>query len=224
LTSTPEHPSRHDTSQPSPSDLPAPSSEPASDTPPRTRSRPWRQSRQAGPTNPDPDTPPGDVYFAIGRVVGAHGIRGEVKLEIYSDDPDHLRELRRVYFNDDPTPRRLANVRFHGRQALLTFPDITDRDAAEALRGTIVRISGTQARPLAEGEFFLYQLVGLTVVNEADEELGRLTDIIQAGEVDVYVVRDSNGQEQLFPALKEVVLDIDPGAGRMVVRPQVWEE
>jgi 16S rRNA processing protein RimM len=168
--------------------------------------------------------PPSEVFFSIGRVVGAHGIRGEVKLEIYSDDPDQLADLRRVYFNDDPTPRRLTNVRFNGRQALLTFPDITDRDAADALRGTIVRISGTQARPLEEGEFFLYQLIGLRVVDESGAEFGKLTDIIEAGEVDVYVVRDARGKEQLFPALKEVVLSIDPQAGRMVVRPQEWED
>lgn len=168
--------------------------------------------------------PPSAVFLSIGRVVGAHGIKGEVKLEIYSDDPDQIKDLRRVYFNDDPTPQRLSAVRFHGRQALLTFPGITDRDAADALRGTIVRISGTQARPLPEGEFYLYQLVGLTVFDEAGTELGTLAEIIQAGEVDVYVVRDVAGKEQLFPALKEVVLDIDPQARRMVVRPLEWED
>lgn len=168
--------------------------------------------------------PPSEVFFSIGRVVGAHGIRGEVKLEIYSDDPDQIVDLRRVYFNDDPSPQRLTNVRFHDRQALLTFPDITNRDAAEALRGTLVRISGTQAKPLADGEFYLYQLVGLTVSDESGTALGTLTEIIQAGEVDVYVVRNTEGKEQLFPALKEVVLEIDPAAGRMVVRPQKWDD
>jgi 16S rRNA processing protein RimM len=115
-------------------------------------------------------------------------------------------------------------VRLHGRQALLTFPDITDRDAAAALRGTVVRISGSQAQPLEEGEFYHYQLVGLSVYDEAGNRLGTLAEILEAGEVDVYVVRDDAGAEQLFPALKEVVLEIDPHADRVVVRPQVWEE
>jgi len=166
--------------------------------------------------------PPSEVFFSIGRIVGAHGIRGEVKMEIFSDDPERIKDLRRVYFNDDPTPQRLTSVRFHARQALLTFPDISDRDTAETLRGTIIRISGTQARPLPEGEFYLYQLIGLTVFDEADTELGKLTDIIEAGEVDVYVVRSADGGEQLFPALKNVVLEIDPASRRMVVRPQEW--
>jgi 16S rRNA processing protein RimM len=164
------------------------------------------------------------VRLAIGRIVGAHGIRGEVKLEIMTDDPDQLLDLRRVYFDDDPTPRRLTGARFHGRQALLTFPDVTDRDAAEALRGTIVRISGTQAKPPEEGEFYHYQLIGLSVYDESGRQLGQLAEILPAGEVDVYVVRDRQGREQLFPALREVVLEIDPAADRIVVRPQRWED
>jgi 16S rRNA processing protein RimM len=167
---------------------------------------------------------PEEVFLAVGRVVGAHGIRGEVKIEVFTDDPDQLPDLRRVYFDDDLTPRRLTGVRFHGRQALLTFPDITDRDAAEALRGTTIRISGSQIRPPSEGEFFHYQLIGLSVYDESGAVLGRLAEIITAGEVDVYVVRDRQGREQLFPALKDVVLEIDPQADRVVVRPQVWED
>jgi 16S rRNA processing protein RimM len=164
------------------------------------------------------------VRLALGRIVGAHGVRGEVKLELLTDDPDQLLDLRRVYFDDDPTPRRLTGTRFHGRQALLTFPDVGDRDAAEALRGTIVRIAGSQAKPPAEGEFYHYQLIGLSVVDESGQPLGTLAEILAAGEVDVYVVRDRHGKEQLFPALKEVVLEIDPAADRVVVRPQVWED
>ncbi|HEX5167353.1 MAG TPA: ribosome maturation factor RimM [Thermomicrobiales bacterium] len=195
---------------------------PDAGTPTRPRT-PWREARPPGPTNPDPNTPPAEVFFAVGRIVGAHGIRGEAKMEIFTDDPDHLLDLRRVYFDDDPTPRRLSGVRFHARQALLTFPDITDRDAADALRGTIVRISGSQAKPPNEGEFYHYQLIGLAVQDEAGNPLGTLTEILEAGEVDTYVVRNEDGREQLFPALKDVVLDINPAENRVVVRPLIWE-
>ncbi len=194
-----------------------------SETPQRPRT-PWRDAKPAGPTNPDPTTPPEQVFFSVGRIVGAHGIRGEVKMDIFTDDPDHLLDLRRVYFDDDPTPRRLGNVRFHARQALLTFPEVTDRDAADALRGTIVRISGSQARPPQDGEFYHYQLIGLSVYDEGGALLGRLTEILEAGEVDTYVVRDEAGNEQLFPALKDIVLDINPAEDRVIVRPLVWAD
>jgi 16S rRNA processing protein RimM len=188
------------------------------------RRTPWRDTKPAGPTNPDPTTPPDEVFLAVGRIVGAHGIRGEAKMEIITDNPDQLLDLRRVYFDDDPSPRRLSGVRYHARQALLTFPDITDRDAADALRGVIVRISGSQAKPPEEGEFYHYQLIGLSVFDEAGSPLGTLEEILEAGEVDTYVVRDNEGREHLFPALKDVVLDINPAENRVVVRPLVWED
>ena len=144
-------------------------------------------------------------------------------MEIYTDAPERLPSLRRVYFDDDPAPRRLAGVRLHANQALLTFDDITDRDSAAALRGTLVRIAGSQAKPLETGEFYHYQLIGLSVYNEAGQPLGKLAEILEAGEVDIYVVRDEQRREQLFPALKDVVLEIDPAHDRVVVRPQVWE-
>ncbi|MCO5177993.1 MAG: ribosome maturation factor RimM [Thermomicrobiales bacterium] len=197
-------------------------------TPDRPAHRtPWRENKSArpsSPTNPDPSTPPSEVFLVIGRIVTAHGIAGEVKMDVYSDDPERLRKLRRVYFDDDPTARQLSGIRLHGRQALLRFPDVTTRDAAEALRGTIVRVSGSQLRQLDPDELFHYQLIGLAAFLESGEPIGTLTEIIESGEVDVYVVRDEQGHEQLFPALKSVVLDVDPAANRVVVRPQVWED
>jgi len=163
------------------------------------------------------------VYLAIGRIVGAHGVRGEAKMEIYTQRPERLRELRRVYFNDDLTPQRLISSRLHAGQALLTLEGVTDREGAEALRGTVIRIAGNQAAPLEDGEFYHYQLIGLSVYTEDGTLLGKLGDIIESGEVDIYVVRDDAGTEQLFPALKDVVLEIVPLAGRVVVRPQEWE-
>lgn len=151
-------------------------------------------------------------------------MRGEAKMEIYSQHPERIPQLRRVYFNDDPAPVRLLGARLHGGQALLRLEGVVDRDAAEALRGTLVRISGSQAKPLEEGEFYHYQLIGLAVFLEDGTPLGELSEIIESGEVDVYVVRRPDGGEDLFPALHDVVLEIDPVGNRVVVRPQVWED
>ena len=175
------------------------------------------------PTNPDPATPPEEVFFAIGRIVGAHGVRGEAKMVIYTQRPERLRDLRRVYFDDDPTPQRLISSRLHAGQALLTLEGVTDREGAEALRGTIVRIAGNQAHPAGRGGVYHYQLIGLSVFTEDGTRLGELTDIIESGEVDVYVVRDSAGGEHTVSGPEDVVLEIDPAADRVVVRPQEWE-
>jgi 16S rRNA processing protein RimM len=163
------------------------------------------------------------VFFAIGRIVAPHGVRGEVKMEIFTDRPERIADLRRVYFDDDPTPVPLAGVRLMPKQVLLKFPHINDRDEAATLRGTVVRVSGSQLPPQENDTYYHYQLIDLAVFDEGGTRVGTLAQILPAGEVDVYVVRDAQGREQLFPALKEVVLSIDLTAGRIVVRPLEWD-
>lgn len=145
-------------------------------------------------------------------------------MDILTDRPERIADLRRVYFDDDPTPVPLAAVRSMPKQMLLKFPHINDRDAAAALRGTIVRVAGNQLPPLEDDVFYHYQLIDLDVFDEAGTPLGKLAQILSAGEVDVYVVRDQQGKEQLFPALKDVVIEIDIAAGRAVVRPPEWDD
>lgn len=144
-------------------------------------------------------------------------------MDIFTDRPERIADLRRVYFDDDPTPVPLASVRLMPKQVLLKFPHINDRDAADALRGTVVRVSGSQLPPQEDDTYYHYQLIELDVFDEAGKRLGKLAQILSAGEVDVYVVRDPAGREQLFPALKEIVLSIDLAAGRVVVRPLAWD-
>jgi 16S rRNA processing protein RimM len=160
----------------------------------------------------------------IGRIVGLHGVRGEVKMDVYSDRPEEIPKLRRIYFDNDPTPHVIARPRGNERQAILKISGVDDRDAAEALRGTIVRVKGNQLAPREDGSFYHYQLVGLSVYLEDGTSIGKLAEVLETGEVDVYVVRDASGREQLFPALADVVLEIDPVADRVVVRPLEYED
>lgn len=162
--------------------------------------------------------------LVVGRIVGVHGVRGEVKMDVYSDRPEEIPRLRRIYFDNDPTPRAIQRPRGSERQAILKIAGVDSRDAAEALRGTIVRVKGNQLSPREDGSYYHYQLVGLQVYLEDGAHIGSLAEVLETGEVDVYVVRDTAGREQLFPALQDVVLQIDPPAGRMVVRPLEYED
>ena len=162
--------------------------------------------------------------LVVGRIVGVHGVRGEVKMDIYSDRPEEIRNLRRIYFDDDPTPHVIARPRGTERQAILNITGIDSRDDAEALRGTIVRVQGNQLSPRDDGSFYHYQLVGLNVFLEDGSPVGTLHEVLETGEVDVYVVRDDAGREQLFPALADVVLDINLEDNRMVVRLLEYED
>jgi 16S rRNA processing protein RimM len=155
--------------------------------------------------------------------VGSHGVEGELKLRLSTDDPDHLRRIKRVYVGDEQAPRRVRGLRFHQGMALLRITGVTSREEAAALRGLPVRIAGSDAKPLAPGEFFYYQIVGITAFDEAGNELGMVTDILETGANDVFVIKRSDGiQDLLLPNVPDVVLEIDPAGKRMVVRPLVY--
>lgn len=176
-------------------------------------------------TEPTRDTPPDQVRLALGVIVAPHGVKGEVRMLIWSQFPERLPKLRSVYLDDEITPRRLRSARPQGKFAVLAIEGIETRDAAEALRGTVVRVGLDQAAPLGEDEYFHYQLIGLQVLDEAGNRLGELAEILETGANDVYIVRDAAGHDLLLPALKDVILDIDLDRGRMTVRPpQYYEE
>ena len=93
-------------------------------------------------------------------------------------------------------------------------------DTVERLRGTPLRIRGTDARPLADSEYFLYQVIGLDAFDEQGHRLGRVADVMETGANDVLVIApDDGGEDLLLPSHPEVVVSMDPVAGRIVVRP-----
>jgi 16S rRNA processing protein RimM len=158
--------------------------------------------------------------LAVGRVAGAHGIQGELKVEILTEDPPRFFRLTRVYIGpegDEPEPRALLGIRLHKGQALLTIEACQDRDAAQDLIGYLVQVPLEEAIPLDEGEYYEHQVVGLAVVTASGEPLGVVEEILYTGANDVYVVRAAGGGQILIPAIKGVVLGIDLDAGRIVV-------
>jgi 16S rRNA processing protein RimM len=180
----------------------------------------------AGSRGPAPGTPLENVELAIGAVVGTHGLYGEVRARLYTDDPEHLSSLDRVLVGDQRAPYTIESIRFHKGMALIQFAGVEDVDEAERLRGAVLRISGTDARPLEKDEYYLYQVVGLEVRTESGEAIGTVTDVIETGANMVFVVTPpGGGKEELFPSIPDVVVDIQPAEGYMVVRRQTyWDE
>jgi 16S rRNA processing protein RimM len=169
---------------------------------------------------PDPDTPVEHVRLAVGRVVGAHGLAGELKVVPLTDDTDQFDRFRFVYLGDEAIPRRVRGVRFHGGQVLLRLAGIGTRDGAEAHRGEMIRVRGAELRPLDEGEYFLYQLIGLEARDQAGERLGTVVDLIETGTADVVVIQpDGDAPQVLLPNIPTAVLEIRPRERVMVVRP-----
>ncbi|MGC9359976.1 MAG: ribosome maturation factor RimM [Anaerolineae bacterium] len=153
----------------------------------------------------------------IGQIVAPRGVRGELRVHIITDAPDRFLDLESVFVGPELIPHKVRRARLHKQWALLEFEGINDRDAAEELRGQMLSVSRQQAIPLAEDEYFVCDIVGLLVVTDADDELGRVTEVISTGANDVYVVRTATG-DLLLPAIRDVVLAIDIDAGLMRVR------
>lgn len=164
---------------------------------------------------------PRPEYLAIGRITAPFGIRGEVKVEIHTAWPDRFALLDQVYVGDAQAqavyPLELEGSRRHRGQAILKFAAIGDRTAAETLRGQWLFVRAEQAMPLAEGEFYWHEIIGLEVW-AGERYVGHVVEILETagGANDVYVVRGERG-ELLLPAIRQVIRRIDVAAGRMEV-------
>ena len=151
-------------------------------------------------------------------MLSAHGIRGEVKCRIVTDFPDQ-RFRRGTEVLVRGTLRKIQGARIQGVTALLKLAGVDDRDSAAALRGADVEIPTQSAIALPAGQFYWHQVIGLEVEDATTHAvLGRVADILETGANDVYIVRGETG-EILVPAIKDVVKQIDPAAGRMLVEP-----
>lgn len=154
------------------------------------------------------------AFVRVGQALAAWGVGGGVKVEVLTDFPDRFRPGARVYVGG--VAREVEEATWHQGYVLLKLRGIDGREAAEALRGLYLEIPVSEVRPLPEGTYYGFQIVGLEVVTAAGEALGRVVDVLGTGANDVYVVHGPRG-EVLLPAIAEVVREIDVAGGQMVV-------
>lgn len=152
----------------------------------------------------------------IGRIVRPHGVRGELVVEVEAAG-DELAEAETVYLGQPPVPHTLDGLRRHRGRLLIHLTGCDDREAAEAYRDLPLAVERVELPPLPAGTYYWGQILGLGVVTDAGEALGQITEIIETGANDVYVVRGATG-EILIPAAPGVVLTVDLEAGQMTVR------
>ena len=163
--------------------------------------------RQAGPE-------PRQGFTAVGVVLRAHGWRGELRVQAFAEGAPNLQPGSCVHVAG--TPHRVVRARFDRGAWLVTLEGVDSRDAAEALRGELVEVADEDLAPLEPGVYYVKDLVGLQVVTVEGDELGRLTEVLETGANDVYVVVGDRG-EVLVPALQHVVVDVRLAEGVMKV-------
>ncbi|MBN1659231.1 MAG: 16S rRNA processing protein RimM [Anaerolineae bacterium] len=153
-------------------------------------------------------------------MIGVHGIRGEIKVDLLTDDPDCFQTLRHVLIgvmDQEPIPWPLEGYRLHKGRALLKLGGCDDRTCAETMRGQLVQIPIEETAPLKDDEYYEHQIVDLEVWTSGGEQLGSVVEILYTGANEVYIVQTDGGSEMLIPAIDSVVRSIDLEAGRIVV-------
>jgi 16S rRNA processing protein RimM len=149
------------------------------------------------------------AFLAVGRIRRPHGVRGQVLMEIYTDFPERLLTQRIVYVGRDHRELKLASVRSHNDGLLLGFEGIVTPEDAGLLRNQILYVDAREQPELPKGEYYHHQLIGMQVLDENDQNLGTLTEILETGANDVYVIKTVDGSELLLPAIPEVILEVD---------------
>ena len=151
--------------------------------------------------------------LAVGEILRPHGIRGELRMRVLTDNPNQLLQLDSVYLADsidnaDLREFTVTRLRFNKEYALLSLDGCRNRNDAEQFRGLTVLIGSDQAAPLEKGQYYLFQLIGMQVI--ADQTtLGPIKDVLQTGANDVYIVDSDEYGEVLIPAHDETILSMD---------------
>ena len=163
------------------------------------------------------------AFLVLGKLRRAHGVVGEIALDVYTGMPELLDVNRVVFVGENHQPLTIQSTRPKGAALLLIkFVEVNDRTEVSALTNLLVYTQAEQLPALPEGEFYLHELIGLEVYDTDEAYLGVLTEILETGANDVYLVKDPSGNEVLIAAVEERILEIDQDARRMIVSTIEW--
>jgi len=170
----------------------------------------------------DTGSPAGEpFYLTVGFLRRPHGVRGEMIMDLHTDFPERLKANRKIYIGEKHKACVLEGARPHGDKVLVKLRGIDTPEDAGQYRNQWVYVKTSEVPELPAGKVYQHQLLGMTVLDENEQALGRLEEILETGANDVYVVRDDSGRELLLPAIDSVILAIDPA--RRVMRVHLLE-
>ena len=151
--------------------------------------------------------------IAVGRINTTWGLGGHVKVTPLTSNPQRLQPGQVLLVHGEP--REVLDVVYPRGYPCVVFAGYENPHAAAALRGTLIEIDEDELPPLPDGEFYVHDLIGLSVVTSDDEPLGIIAEVVRTGANDVYIVRREGERDALIPAIPDVVQAVDLAAGRM---------
>ena len=157
-------------------------------------------------------------YLEVGKIVGTHGIKGEVRVEPWCDSPAFLSKFKTLYLNEGKEEIKVS-CRPHKNIALVKIADVDTIENAELLRGKVLYINRKDVK-LPNGKHFVQDLIGCKVVDvDKGAEYGEITDVIKTGANDVYSVTSPEGREYLIPVIDDIVIEKKVEDGVILIRP-----
>ena len=157
-------------------------------------------------------------FFEIGQVVNTVGLKGEIKINPFTDDFEQFDKGKKITLekSKNRTEYEIENVRYHKNQVILKLKTVDNIDIAEGLRNSYVIVDRKAKKPLEPDTYYLVDLIGLNVY-DGERLLGEIIDVFPTGSNDVYVVRSEEGKQILLPAIKEVIKKVDLEEKKMIV-------
>lgn len=152
--------------------------------------------------------------IALAAVAGAHGVKGELRLKLFTDSAGNLRAHEMLWVGG--VERRLIDIRDGGKTAVARFEGVADRNGAEALRGSLVEIVRDALPPLEEGEYYHSELIGLPCVDGDGTAIGFVAAVENFGAGDLLEVETGEGRRSLIPFKPDIADLVD---GRIVLDP-----
>jgi 16S rRNA processing protein RimM len=158
-------------------------------------------------------------YLEAGKIVGTHGVKGELRVDPWCDSAQTLVGLKNLYLDKGARKMEVTSTRVHKAQLLLQLKGIDSLEQADALRGKILYFDRADIQ-LEEGRYFIQDLIGLDVFN-ADSFIyyGKLTDVLSTGANDVYQITSESKKDYLIPAIQDVIVNVNIPDGKMLIRP-----
>jgi 16S rRNA processing protein RimM len=155
----------------------------------------------------------------IGQIVNIFGIKGFVKVTPFVDDISRFDDLKKVYIKKQKILKELEveEVKYHKNMVLIKFKGIGKVEDAETLKNSYIEVDRENAIDLEEGTYFIVDLIGLQVITDEGDSLGKLDDIFNTGSNDIYVVKDELGKQILLPAISEVIKEINLEENKIIV-------
>ncbi|SFG40101.1 16S rRNA processing protein RimM [Desulfotomaculum arcticum] len=160
-----------------------------------------------------------DGYIAIGKIVNTQGHRGELRIIPTTDFPERFKTMNRVHVNQNGQLAVLEVEKAYPHKSffILKFRGIDKMNAAETLKGCYLLIPKEELMPLPDNTFYIFDIIGLKVFTTDGRCLGEITDVQQTGANDIYLIDRESQTPLMVPALKQVVLEVDLAAGKMIV-------